>query len=263
MFNIIHYVTILQNGVLVLCVITDDTKLRSVSGVISDSKTIIRSIVKSVNLFKLEMGAQTERKAGRHTHTHTTYTPHTHTHAHPHTNTLHTHTPHIHTHAHKRTHTTHTHTHTHTYNSELIKILLAWYSVILVGRMIVICRWLSQLFIPFHRTSNFLSLTADILTSSCPDNGQCPSKKRHDSSSVREDSPDLHSQQHHTAEPHIAQSYNIQALLNIVQLAYQLVCAARNLMFCFSDDLMFIWNCNKTACYKQRKRNTWKLFIVN
>ena len=80
--------------------------------------------------------------------------------------------------------------------------------------------------------------------SSCPDNGQCPSKDRHDSSSVREDNPGsgLHCWQHHTAGPHIAQHYNKQALLNVVQLAYQLA-GARNLMFCFPDDVISIWNC--------------------
>jgi len=40
-FNIMHSVTIVQKGVLVLCVITDDRKLRSISGVLSDSTTVI------------------------------------------------------------------------------------------------------------------------------------------------------------------------------------------------------------------------------
>ena len=54
---------------LALCVITHDRKLKSIIGVLSESKSIIPSFVKSVNLFKVEMGTQTDRKAGRHTHT--------------------------------------------------------------------------------------------------------------------------------------------------------------------------------------------------
>jgi len=109
MFNVIHYVTILQKGVLVLCVITDDRKLKSISGVLSDSTTIIPSFVKSVSLFEVEMGTQTDRKEGTHTHTHA----HSNTHTHIHTLTY-THT-HTHTHTHTYTHTfTHSHTHTHT-----------------------------------------------------------------------------------------------------------------------------------------------------
>jgi hypothetical protein len=40
-FNIMQSVTIVQKGALVLCVITDDRKLTSISGVLYDNTTVI------------------------------------------------------------------------------------------------------------------------------------------------------------------------------------------------------------------------------